>query len=722
MPVKQNPITRFFAELKHREVFSTAAYYFAVSWGGIEITEWVLQRWQITPPEWLMPLLATALVVGFPVSMLLAWMYDFSGSGIHRTASTGRKSATNLLLAGILMLGGTFGLYYLIGTPEAPQRVMPPVYAPKFAVLPFESLGGEELADFASGIHLDLTRNLGRLGSIRVISRQSVMPYLDTDKPLQQIAEELEVDGVLTGVVQRSGDRVRIAMSLLDGDTDLQLWDKNFEFNFTPDDFFELQLEVAELVAEVFEASLSEIDRARIGTAPTHSLTAYEAYLQGQLRLETRIPADARIAEEKFQQAIRIDPDYALAYVGLARVYMLLSRQSTLNMQQANETIATLVKKALSLNDQLSEAWLLQAGLMWRRGDPSAEVEAAFRQALSSDPNHGRTLTYYAYFIKIVDKDLRSAEELMKRALELNPLSSEILSRYAEILEELNRPDEAIAIAERALRITPNQSWADMMLGFVYFTISNRYVDAWEQWWKVAEYDAEHTWATMGLSVMALHMLDRATAEYWAEESWRRAPGRWQPCWARAFIAVKNNRSPLDTDERCLETLRQDNFIQRYQRDRFLASGQAEQARAFYAEQVPQIFDPEHEFVDQEFRYGIDLYPVLLATGQPDLARLLLDKSEAYVQGHYRLSSQGYDWADVEIHALRGEREQALAAMRSAIDEGLRQWWIFLPDALNLQSLWNDPGFEAMLDEIRAEMTQRRDEIRSRFPDSVVRG
>jgi len=297
----------FFAELKRREVFSSAAYYFAISWGTIEILEWVLERWQIVPPQWLMPLLATALVIGFPVTMFLAWMFDLDKTGIHRTPAMGKKGRITIFLALILMIGGTGGLYYLIGSPETREIVLPPTIRPKLAVLPFEAFSPDpEKAEFADAIHYELLNNLARLNSLMVISRQSVMEYRDSSKSLPQIALELGVDALMTGAVQRAGNRIRINLSLRDGKNDAQVWSDDFDFEFTPENYFEIQAEIADTVVEKFQLALGEADRIRISTAPTDALTAYDAYLLGRLKSASGKVEDIEEAGELFKEAIRI--------------------------------------------------------------------------------------------------------------------------------------------------------------------------------------------------------------------------------------------------------------------------------------------------------------------------------------------------------------------------------------------------------------------------------
>jgi len=715
MPNERTQRQGLFSELKRREVFSSAAYYFAVAWGTIEILEWVLERWRITPPEWVMPLLATALVVGFPVVMFLAWMFDVDRTGIHRTPPSGKKGWLTLTMATLLMLGGTASLYYLIGSPETPQRLLPPTLQPKFAILPFESFGGgEEGQDFADGVHFELIRNLGQLSSLLCISRQSVMSYRGSEKTLPEIAVELDVDAILTGAVQRMADRARLSLSLRDGRHDTQLWADDFDFAFSPETFFEVQADVAETVAKAFQLALSEVERDRIAAAPTGSVSAYDEYMRGRLMLASETASDAQLAEEHFQEAIRIDPAYALAYVGLADAYMVQSRVGALPRDEVNPTIQSLVNKALELDDRLVEAWVLLGSIRWRLGSyASAETEDAYQRAIELNPNHARALATYAYFVKVVHSDFESALSLYERARQLNPRSVSILTRSAEIMEELHRPQEARALLEKALQIEPTNSWARMLLGWLNLGTIVDYPEAWRQVLAVASYDPENSWSAAMLTWIALNLQDIDAAKAWAEEAWRRKPRTLHSCGAKLALTLQAGSMALEAG--CEEVLSESVYYESILRDRYLAADQVERARAFYAERAPAIFEPDRLLQGMDFRRAIDLYPVLVRTGERELADILLDKAESFVQGRFRLSTGGYMWADVEIHALRGDTDKALAAMRSAIDEGLRWDWNLLSQALNLQSLWDEPEFQAMLAELEADMAVRRKAVQSEF-------
>ena len=425
-----------FNELKRREVFSSAAYYFAIAWGTIEVLEWVLERWHLSPPEWLIPLLATALVVGFPVTMFLAWMFDFDKTGIHRTPPTGKKGRITLVLAMLLMIGGTGGLYYLIGSPEAPERLLPPTVRPRLAVMPFEAFStNPDKIEFTDAIHYELLSNLGHISSLLVISRQSVMQYRDSDKSIPAIAAELGVDALLTGAVQRMGEQIRMKIALRDGKNDNQIWSEDFDFEFTPDTYFKVQSEIAETVSGKFQLAMAESDRVRIGSAPTGQQTAYGAYLLGRLKLANRKNDDAEAAIELFKEAIRIDPDYALAYVGLAESYDVYRGMGSMPEGEALEVMDSLVNTALSLDDSLGEAYTALGNVRGRqrRWD---EAEAAYHRALELSPNYPPLYSQYGTFLYFVRQNKEASAQMQKKALELDPLSANIHSMLAFNLED----------------------------------------------------------------------------------------------------------------------------------------------------------------------------------------------------------------------------------------------------------------------------------------------
>lgn len=540
------------------------------------------------------------------------------------------------------------------------------------------------------------------------------MQYRDSDKTMLQIAAELEVGALLTGAVQRMGDRVRISMSLREGRHDTQLWEDDFEFTFTPDNFFEMQGKIADTVAKAFKLSLSEIDRERISEAPTHSLSAYDVYLQGLIRMTSETVKDARTAEKLFQEAIRIDPEYALAYVGLFNAYRVQSRKGSLPIPEANEMMESLAVKALELDDQLVEAWLNLGTIRWRQAETTGqEVEAAYQRALELNPNHAGALSAYAYYVYVVFRDYATVLNLYQRAQELNPRSSKVYARSAQVMEDMFKPEKALEFAQKALQVTPGHADAHLVLAWVYINSLNNYVEGWRHLLAVAESDPDDLWSTAQLTFAALNLQDLETAQRWAEETWRRGPNKGMSCQARAVVDLyKGNLMP---EGDCFEILKASWYRHQFFRDQYLANNQPELAQSYYEQYYPDVFESGQKLEGKRYRLAIDLYPVLTRTGEQEFADELLQQALELVKGFHRLSTGGYGWADVEIYALRGETRLALTAMRAAIDEGMRWEWWSLSTALNLQSLWDEPAFKSMLVEIEIDMARQRKAVGETF-------
>jgi TolB-like protein len=689
---EEQPKPGFLAELKRRKVLNSAAYYFAIAWGSVEFLEWVIARWAVTPPQWFLPL---------------------DREGIHRTTGGKGRGAFQAVLALVLMVGGTAGLYYLIGTPAVPERVLPPTVRPKLAVLPFEAFSADpEKIEFADAIHYELLSNLGRIGSLLVISRQSVMQYRKSDKPLTQIAVELGVDAFLTGAVQRLGNQIRIKVALRDGKHDSQVWSDDFDFEFTPDNYFEVQSEIAETVSKKFQLALAESDRVRIGSAPTAQLTAYDAYLLGRLKLAHRNIEEAEAAIELFKEAIRIDPDYALAYVGLSDSYDVLRAVGSMPQDEALEVMDSLLDNALSLDGSLGEAYTSLGHLRGRQGRLD-EAEAAFHRALELSPNYPPLYSRYGTFLYYARHQNEACLQMHKKALQLDPRSAAITNFLAFVLEDMGRVDESLAHAQQAVELSPDYTNAYNVLGFLYIFGLTDYEKGIKQFAKADALDQQNSVAPAFLSLIYLDLLDEPRAKEWAQVAWDRAPGKMMGCMAKHLLAAYRN-NPESAYSCTMENWKQsrDQYSASQLRDYDLQASRYAEARARYEENFTALFDPSAPRVsERNYMAAVDLYLVLSRTGDQELADRLVEGALEVMAGMPRLSTGGYGVYDVSAYALQGHTEEALGALRQAIDDGMRSGWWYLTRDLNLQSLWDEPRFKAIMAELESDMIARRERI-----------
>jgi TolB-like protein/Flp pilus assembly protein TadD len=578
-------------------------------------------------------------------------------------------------------------------------------------VLPLESFSTDPAnAEFTDAIHYELLNNLSRIGSLLVISRQSVMEYRDSTASLPEIATDLGVDALMTGAVQRMGNRLRIHLALRDGRTDLQVWDEEFDFEFTPENFFKVQSEIAETITAEFEIALAEPERIRLGRAQTRDLTAYDSYLLGRLKGKGGTVADVEAAVTLMQDALRADPDFALAYVGLAQGYNALRSLATLPFNEWVELAKPLLDKALEIDGKLGEAYTALAWLHWRQGNLD-EAEAAYERALELTPGSADLFSTYGQFLYSARHLSEAAEAFIRRALELNPRSASLHMSYVYTLEDLDRRDEAKHHALKAIELQPGRVSAHWFLGLIELWGFANYGPGMEHLKQAVELDPRSPLAAGFLSFAALDLGDLGAAENWANLAWERAPNKWMSCASRMLVA--RYRGEVEKELACLHVMitedRRGFLALRELRNLDLSVGRIEEAVARYRDLRPELFDYEYSYVNKNnFRQAIDLSLVLIRQGQVEQANELLRLALEVTANRPRLSSGGFGWSDVEALALLGRPEEALTAMRGAIDEGLRQGWWSLRTRMNLQSLWNRPEFQAMIGELEEDMAARK--------------
>ncbi len=318
-------------------------------------------------------------------------------------ASTSRSGAHRYwVAAGILALVGAAGAVFMNTGDRGQAPEAEAGGRPSLAVLPFTNVSQDPVNDpFTVGVHDDLLTHISKIGSIKTISRTSVLQYRSTTKSIPDIAAELGVTSVLEGGVQRAGDRVRINVQLVDAGSDDPLWAETYDRELKAANIFAIQSEIAKSIATSLEATLSAEETRRIEAVPTDSLEAYENYLLGNQRMAKRTVRDLERAAEYFEQAIQADPGYALAWVGLANSYTLRAQYGGLLLELIRSKASAAIDEAFSLDENLAAAYAAR-GLNASELDQDS-VEAAerdFRKAIELEPNYAPAYHWYAELLK----------------------------------------------------------------------------------------------------------------------------------------------------------------------------------------------------------------------------------------------------------------------------------------------------------------------------------
>lgn len=347
------------------------------------------------------------------------------------------------------------------------EHVLPIPRIESIAVLPLESLSRDpEQEYFADGMTDALLTDLGRIGALRVISRQSIMRYKGSKKPLPEIARELNVDAIVEGTVQRSGDQVRITAQLLQGKTDRHLWAESYQRDFR--DVLNLQGEVAQDIAREIKVTLSPEESRRLATAPAVNPGAYEAYLKGRFQWYKISSQGFDEAERYFQLALEKDPNYALAYAGLADVWLMRADSGHESPSETMPKAMAAALKALQLDPNLSEPHVTLANIdsLYQRDWAAAERE--FRLAIQLNPNSAYAHFMYADFLISLKRNQEWQQEI-QRALTLDPMSPFTRTFYGWHLIYLGRDDEAIELLQTVLASQPGFASAHMGLWGAYY-------------------------------------------------------------------------------------------------------------------------------------------------------------------------------------------------------------------------------------------------------------
>ena len=439
----------FFEELKRRKVYRVAIAYTVAGWALAQGLAQVLPVFDISNS--VIRVVIALLLIGFPVALVLAWVFDFTPQGIKTTpsiASAGhRRRNIIMLLATGVIISAAAGFFLL---PRAAAHKIDK----SIAVLPFENLSDEkENAYFADGVQDDILTNLSKIGDLKVISRTSVMGYRGKAPNVREIGKTLGVSTILEGSVRRSGNRVRVNVQLIDAITDEHMWANDYDRDLT--DVFAIQTDLAQKIANELQAKLSPSEKAQMENKPTQDGEAYLAFVRAHDLQSSSYEDLAKLkqGEEMYQRAIDLDPKFALAYARYSQLESWIIHSWDRTPERRNKA-RSLAERALELHPDLPEAHLalgfsyyygdnnydaalkefqiaqrglpneaegyLAIGAIQRRQGKWAESTGNLEKAASLNPKDSWPLQNLVFNYQL-QRDFASANKTIDRALEIQP-------------------------------------------------------------------------------------------------------------------------------------------------------------------------------------------------------------------------------------------------------------------------------------------------------------
>jgi TolB-like protein/Tfp pilus assembly protein PilF len=345
----------------------------------------------------------------------------------------------------------------------------------RVAILPFANISSDPNDEyFADGLTEELISAVSKIGGLRTISRSSAMRFKSIDKTLTEIAGELHVGAVIEGSVRKAGNQVRISVQLIDVGNDEHLWSQDYDRELK--DIFAIQSDIANKVAQALQVHIQALERERIEKKATWSVESYNLYMRGLYDRGKETEDGYRSAVRYFEQALKEDPEFALAYAGLAECYDLMGEDGYLPPKESFLKAEEFARKALGLDDSLAEAHATLGAVMKTYYYDQSAAEGEFTRAIELNPSYGRVCSAYGNYLACMGRLDEAVAEIV-RAQELNPLALDVNSCAAVIFNCADQFDKSVEACERMFRIDEDFLPAYRNLAEAYFEKS-RYEEA----------------------------------------------------------------------------------------------------------------------------------------------------------------------------------------------------------------------------------------------------
>ena len=456
-------MNNFFAELKRRNVYKVAVAYAVVGWLLVQVTTQVFPIFEI--PNWALRLIVLAIIIGFPIALVMAWAFELTPEGIKRTEDVDLAQVRTkahawiyiVVVGAVVSISLFFIGRYTVGNKTTPRlsetAIGSSIPQKSIAVLPLLNESGDPRDEyFSDGLSEELIAALGQIRDLKVIGRSSSFRFKDRKEEPKTIGEKLGVSTLLEGTVRKQGDKVRIVAELINAADGTELWSRIFDRELK--DIFAVQAEIAKAVAASLELTLLGIKDAVATNASTKSVEAHNAYLQGHFYFARRNVEDYRKAITFFDQATRLDPDYALAYAERSEAWTFIGDLDTEQKKDAWAAAKRDAEKAVAVGPNLAEAhaalgWV-RFFVEWKFAEGLAELRRA-KELAPANPTANDLLARVLVYLG----QIQEAEKLARQAIELDPLAYLARGNLARILLAEGKLDEADAAARKSAELQP---------------------------------------------------------------------------------------------------------------------------------------------------------------------------------------------------------------------------------------------------------------------------
>jgi len=508
------------AELKRRKVIKVGATYLVVAWLLIQVGATVAP--QLNLPEWVPRLITLLALLGFPITLVLAWLLDFTSDGIK--LEFGEFGNKRVFTAAVILAALALGWFVRGGMPGDRIESSATLGARSTAVLPFLNMSSDKDNEyFSDGLTENLLHKLAQVNELKVAARTSSFAFKGKQEDVRAIGKALGVATVVEGSVQRAGETLRITAQLvrtLDGS---HVWSQRYDRK--PTDLFAIQDEIAGAVTTALVGALVPDAKAAIAHGGTKNLSAYDEYTRGLQQVNRFSFESLSQAERLFQQALVADPKYVDAMLALVWTWNRMQNTGMLTQSEFSLRATPWLDRIEALYPGNGALLGFRAGFAAWRGERD-EARQLYERAVEAAPNDTAVAASYAQFLRGTDN--AAALVQIDRVLQLDPANSSLLVTRAHVLRSLHRYDEASSAGRRAIELDPQQPGA---YGVMADVAANTGDAAGAVAWSMAAHRVDpkdHEIPTL-VAIALANLGERDAADSWIAESLRIAPGHIYP-------------------------------------------------------------------------------------------------------------------------------------------------------------------------------------------------
>ena len=451
-------IYKIYDELKRRNVFRVATAYAVSAWLIIQIVVSVFPYLGI--PDFWITVLIVLLLIGFPISMIVGWIFEFTSDGFIKTdeveLTAVQEAQSDKKLNRIIISGLSLALLFLLvervffAESALIERDILTVQTASIAVLPFVDMSqNQDQEYFSDGLSEELLNVLAKVEGLQVAGRTSSFKYKGKNLDLREIGEELGVDHVLEGSIRKAGNQIRITTQLIKANDGFHLWSETYDREFSANELFQIQDEISHQVLQELEIHLLPDKEKQISKQLTQNTQAYDLYLKATQLLVNRRASEIEQAIDLFGQVIEQDPTFAVAYARRAIAYDLLTLFGNLDQQEMLNLMRQDIDRALLLDANLGWAYAALGRYYYRSGDMEP-ANIALKKAFELVPSDPEIMIWYAYTV-----NYETYIQLVNRAYKIDPFSPQAISTKARIHYELDEFEEAFEDASLCLGFSP---------------------------------------------------------------------------------------------------------------------------------------------------------------------------------------------------------------------------------------------------------------------------